>query len=158
VNQCLSVLCKGHYLRPDVWTDARGCLFPTRSERTARTSACSGATMRASHCHRPTQDHPPPRPFASSSSRVSCRAQTIASRWREGKGGDREERARCAVRGRSRSPAASHCPPATDAIATCSTLDLLLKHPNETFAIYVRRQMKHLKYASETLAKNTLNT
>jgi hypothetical protein len=29
-----------------------------------------------------------------------------------------------------------------------------LKYSDETFATYVRRQMKHLKYASETLEKN----
>ena len=30
--------------------------------------------------------------------------------------------------------------------------DLLLKHPDATLATYKRRQMKHLRYASETLA------
>jgi hypothetical protein len=32
-------------------------------------------------------------------------------------------------------------------------LDLLLKHPDATFATYKRRQMKHLKHTSETLGK-----
>jgi hypothetical protein len=32
-------------------------------------------------------------------------------------------------------------------------LDLLLKHPDATLVIYVLRQMKHLKYTSETLEK-----
>jgi hypothetical protein len=60
---------------------------------------------------------------------------------REGKGGQREDmrgedeahRARKA-RGRRQNPAAGHCPPATGAIATCATPDLLLKHPDEVFA------------------------
>jgi hypothetical protein len=32
---------------------------------------------------------------------------------------------------------------------------LLLKHPDVTVATYKRRQMKHLKQASETLAKTS---
>jgi hypothetical protein len=36
-----------------------------------------------------------------------------------------------------------------------ATLDLLLKYSDATLAIYVRRQMKHLKYASEIFTKNT---
>jgi len=36
-----------------------------------------------------------------------------------------------------------------------ATPDLLSKHPNVTVAIYVRRQMKHLKHASEILKKHT---
>jgi hypothetical protein len=43
---------------------------------------------------------------------------------------------------------------ATNAIATCATPDLLLKHWDKTFTIYVWRQMKHLKHKSETLAEN----
>jgi hypothetical protein len=39
-----------------------------------------------------------------------------------------------------------------------ATPNLLLKHPNTTLAIYARRQMKHLKRASETLAKTPKNT
>jgi uncharacterized protein YaeQ len=39
--------------------------------------------------------------------------------------------------------------------SSAATPDLLLKHPNETFYNMLLRQMKHLKYASETLAKNT---
>ena len=34
-----------------------------------------------------------------------------------------------------------------------ATPDLLLKHQGKTFAIYIWRQMKHLKHASETLAE-----
>jgi hypothetical protein len=34
-----------------------------------------------------------------------------------------------------------------------ATPDLLLKHPNTTVTIYIRRQLKHLKHASETLEK-----
>jgi hypothetical protein len=30
--------------------------------------------------------------------------------------------------------------------------DLLLKHPDATFATYERRQIKHLRHASETFA------
>jgi hypothetical protein len=33
-----------------------------------------------------------------------------------------------------------------------ATPDLLLKHPDTTLATYVLRQMKHMKYAPETLA------
>jgi len=65
----------------------------------------------------------------------------------------REERERRATRGRGRSPATGRCPSTTGAIATCVTPDLLLKHPHETFAIYVCRQMKHLKHTFETLGK-----
>jgi hypothetical protein len=36
--------------------------------------------------------------------------------------------------------------------------NLLLKHPNATIATYIRRQIKHLKYASETHAKTPKNT
>jgi len=39
-----------------------------------------------------------------------------------------------------------------------ATPDLLLKHPNATLATYVLRQMKHLKHASEALAKTPKNT
>jgi hypothetical protein len=35
----------------------------------------------------------------------------------------------------------------------CAIPDLLLKHPNVTVVTYERRQMKHLKQASETLTK-----
>jgi predicted RNase H-like nuclease len=38
-----------------------------------------------------------------------------------------------------------------------ATPDLLSKHPNVTFTTYVSRQMKHLKHASETLAKTLQN-
>jgi hypothetical protein len=41
------------------------------------------------------------------------------------------------------------------AITTCATPDLLFKHPDAALETYKRRQMKHLKYASETLAKKT---
>jgi hypothetical protein len=34
-----------------------------------------------------------------------------------------------------------------------ATLDLLLKHPDKTLITYVRKQLKHLEYTSETLAK-----
>jgi hypothetical protein len=37
-------------------------------------------------------------------------------------------------------------------IATCATSDLLLKHLDATLVTYKRRHMKHLRYASETLA------
>jgi hypothetical protein len=36
--------------------------------------------------------------------------------------------------------------------------DLLLKYPDTIFATYVYRPMKHLKHASETLAKILENT
>jgi hypothetical protein len=36
-----------------------------------------------------------------------------------------------------------------------ATPNLLLKHSYITLAIYVQRQMKHLKYVSETLAKKS---
>jgi hypothetical protein len=39
--------------------------------------------------------------FACSSGRVSHRARATAARWRKRKGGEGEERARCAARGRS---------------------------------------------------------
>jgi hypothetical protein len=38
-------------------------------------------------------------------------------------------------------------------IATCATHDLLLKHQDATFTTYIRRQIKHLNYASETFVK-----
>jgi hypothetical protein len=58
---------------------------------------------------------------------------------REGKGGRGEDEARRVrkAQGWSQSPLAGHCPPVTDAIATCATSDLLLKHADETFATYV---------------------
>jgi hypothetical protein len=34
-----------------------------------------------------------------------------------------------------------------------ATPNLLLKHPNETFATYVRKELKHLQHTSETLEK-----
>jgi hypothetical protein len=40
----------------------------------------------------------------------------------------------------------------------CATSDLLLKHPDTTLATYKKRQMKHLKHASETLAKQLKTT
>ena len=40
----------------------------------------------------------------------------------------------------------------------CATPDLLLKHTDAIFATYKRRQMKHLKHASETLTKTPKNT
>jgi hypothetical protein len=43
----------------------------------------------------------------------------------------------------NRFPRASHC----------ATSDLLLKHLDITVVTYKRRQMKHLKHVSETLAK-----
>jgi hypothetical protein len=67
-------------------SDALGCLFPTRSERTMGPQPAPGP--------------PPLRAFACSSSRVSCRASTTAARWREGKGGEGEDRTRRATRGR----------------------------------------------------------
>jgi hypothetical protein len=36
-----------------------------------------------------------------------------------------------------------------------TTPDLLLKHSDATLAIYMSRQMKHLKHASENTYKNT---
>jgi hypothetical protein len=39
-----------------------------------------------------------------------------------------------------------------------ATTDLLLKHPYATVATYKRRQMKHLKHASETLTKTPEKT
>jgi hypothetical protein len=39
-----------------------------------------------------------------------------------------------------------------------ATPDLLFKHPDATLATYILRLMKHLKYASETLAKTQKNT
>jgi hypothetical protein len=36
----------------------------------------------------------------------------------------------------------------------CAISDLLLKHQDATLATYKRRQMKHLRYASETLEKH----
>jgi hypothetical protein len=76
-------------------------------------------------------------------------------RWRGGEGRERrgEERARRTARGRSRSPAACCCPSAIGAIATCATPNVFLKHSDETFTRYVRRQMKHLKHVSKTIAK-----
>jgi hypothetical protein len=74
---------------------------------------------------------------------------------REGMGGRGEERARCAARGLSQSPAAGRCPPITGAIVTCVIPDILLKHPDETFATYVCRLMKHLKHVSKTLTKTS---
>jgi hypothetical protein len=44
------------------------------------------------------------------------------------------------------------------AIATCATPDLLLKHLDATLETYNRRQIKHLKHASETLKKHLKNT
>jgi hypothetical protein len=41
------------------------------------------------------------------------------------------------ARGKSRSPVAGCYLPATDAVAICATPDLLLKHPDETFAAYI---------------------
>jgi hypothetical protein len=38
------------------------------------------------------------------------------------------------------------------------TSDLFLKHPDVTIATYKRRQIKHLKHASKTLAKISENT
>ena len=43
------------------------------------------------------------------------------------------------------------------AIKTCATSDLLLKHLDAIVATYKRRQIKHLKQASETLAKTSKN-
>jgi hypothetical protein len=56
---------------------------------------------------------------------------------REGRERRGEERERRAARGRNRSSVADCCPPATSVIATCATPDLLLKHPDGTFATYV---------------------
>jgi hypothetical protein len=39
-----------------------------------------------------------------------------------------------------------------------ATPDLLLKHPDATLATYILRQMKHMKHASETLAKTAEKT
>jgi hypothetical protein len=38
-----------------------------------------------------------------------------------------------------------------------ATPDLLLKHSNETFATYVRKQLKHLQHMCETLVKASEN-
>jgi hypothetical protein len=35
--------------------------------------------------------------------------------------------------------------------------DLLLKHPNEIFATYIRKQLKHLQHKSETHVKTPEN-
>jgi hypothetical protein len=52
---------------------------------------------------------------------------------REEKGEERrgEEKVRRNTRGRSRNPVTGRCPPAIEAIAICTTSDLLLKHPDE---------------------------
>jgi hypothetical protein len=88
------------------------------------------------HC---MDDSPRPHhlPTCGGPSMPLTRAQTATARWREGKGREGEARRARKVRGRSRSPMAGHCPPATGVIATCATSDLLLKLPNETFATYV---------------------
>jgi hypothetical protein len=43
---------------------------------------------------------------------------------------------------------------ATESEERYATTDLLLKHPDATLATYILRQMKHIKHASETLAKH----
>jgi hypothetical protein len=58
---------------------------------------------------------------------------------------------------------AGRCPPATDTFATCATLDLLLKYPDETFATYETDEtlkhacetQKHLKTHEKVIAKYT---
>jgi hypothetical protein len=55
-------------------------------------------------------------------------------------------------------PCIGCCPPATGAIASCAKPDLLLIHLNETIVTYVYKQMKHLQFMSETLAKTPKNT
>jgi hypothetical protein len=39
-----------------------------------------------------------------------------------------------------------------------ATLNLFLKHPNETFATYIQKQLKHLQHTSKTLIKTPENT
>jgi hypothetical protein len=39
-----------------------------------------------------------------------------------------------------------------------ATLNLFLKHPNETFATYIQKQLKHLQHTSKTLVKTSKNT
>jgi hypothetical protein len=39
-----------------------------------------------------------------------------------------------------------------------ATFDILLKHPDATLTTYVKRQMKNLKHAFDTLAKTHENT
>ena len=125
---------------------APGCpqllCFPCVSFVSTWTKACCGATTRASFCHQPTRGHH--LSGCSCARRVGFphRASTVAVRWwegkgREGRGGRGEERERCAAQGRRRSHAAGRCPLATGATATCATPDLLLKHPDETFATYI---------------------
>jgi hypothetical protein len=116
--------------------DALG-LFPARSERTAQTSACFGATTRASRRHQPTRGQHLHGRLRARRVGFPFQAQTVAVRWRERKQVEGEERASHATQGRSRSPTAGRCLLATGAIATCATPDLLLKHPNETFTTYV---------------------
>ena len=56
-------------------------------------------------------------------------------------------------------PWTSHAPPvASHMHSMYNTPIYFLKHPNATVATYKRRQMKHLKQASETLAKHIKNT
>jgi hypothetical protein len=55
----------------------------------------------------------------------------------DGRGGRGEEKARLAAQGRSQNPVVVRCPPATDAIATCATPDLLLGHLDATLAAYI---------------------
>jgi hypothetical protein len=66
-------------------------------------------------------------------------------RWRGGEGRER--------RGRGAPREVGCCPLAIGAIATCATPNVFLKHPDETFTRYVRRQIKHLKHVSKTVAK-----
>jgi len=44
-------------------------------------------------------------------------------------------------------------PPLASHAHLCATPDILLKYPDAIFATYNRRQMRHLKHVSETLAK-----
>jgi hypothetical protein len=39
-------------------------------------------------------------------------------------------------------------------IAACATSDLLLQHLDETLASYGQKQLKHMQYTYETLAKH----
>jgi hypothetical protein len=41
-----------------------------------------------------------------------------------------------------------------DPIVTYVTPDLLLQHPDETLATYIRKQLKHLQHTCETVAKH----
>jgi hypothetical protein len=112
-----------------VRTDARGNLFSTRSERTVRISARSGPLRE----HRAAIGPPGATTsagFVCSSRRFPAQLELPRRDGEKEKGREGEESRAGKARGRSRSPAAGRCPPATDAITTCATPYLLLKHPD----------------------------